>query len=133
MPKNSVIRWKKEDERVLKKAISDFNKKVKKLSKNRKDKSYLPSELDYEGTKDLIKTRSELNRILRSLGRFKGREAFKKVTLPSGDSLTAWEKKELQYEKATAIRRINKRMREIKELRPEYKMRRYRISNFRIY
>lgn len=121
MPKNSVIKWKKEDERVLKKAISDFNKKVKRLSKTRKDNSYLPAELDYEGTKELIKTRTELNRVLRSLGRFKGNEAYKKVTLPSGEALTAWEKKEITYQKASAVRRIKKRMSQIEK--PYFKMR----------
>lgn len=119
---NAVIKWRKEDEKNLRKAINEFNKKVRKLQKTRKDKSYLPDELDFEASKDLIKTRSELNRVLRSLGRFKGKEAYKKVTLPSGDSLTNWEKKELQYQKATAIRRINKRMAELKALRPEYRM-----------
>lgn len=121
MPKNSVIKWKKEDEKNLRKAISDFNKRVRQLEKTRKDKSYLPSQLDYEGTKELIKTRSELDRIMRSLGRFKGSEAFKKVTLPSGEELTNWEKKEIGYQKAVAVRRIKKRMAEIE--RPYFKMR----------
>ena len=121
MPKNSVIKWRKEDERVLRKAISDFNKKVSKLEKTRKDKSYLPAKLDYQGTKELVKTRSELDRIVRSLGRFKGAESFKKVTLPSGVELTNWEKKEIGYQKASAVRRIKKRMAQIE--RPYFKMR----------
>lgn len=125
MARNSVIKWKKEDEKNLRKAVSDFNKKVKKLGKLRKDKSYLPSEIDYEGTKDLIKTRTELDRVIRSLGRFKGQDAFKKVTLPSGESLTAWEKKEIGYQKASAVRRIKKRMAEIEK--PYFKMRKRRI------
>lgn len=121
MPKNSVIKWRKEDEKVLRKAISDFNKKVSKLEKTRKDKSYLPAKIDYQGTKELVKTRSELDRIVRSLGRFKGHEAFKKVTLPSGEELTNWEKKEISYQKASAVRRIKKRMAQIE--RPYFKMR----------
>ena len=121
MPKNSVIKWRKEDERVLRKAISDFNKKVSKLEKTRKDKSYLPAKLDYQGTKELVKTRSELDRIVRSLGRFSGVEAFKKVTLPSGEELTNWEKKEISYQKASAVRRIKKRMAQIEK--PYFKMR----------
>lgn len=122
MPKNSVIKWRKEDERVLRKAISDFNKKISKLEKTRKDKSYLPAKLDYKETRErLIKTRSELDRIVRSLGRFKGQEAFKKVTLPSGEELTNWEKKEIGYQKAVAVRRIKKRMAQIE--RPYFKMR----------
>lgn len=121
MAKNSVIKWKKEDEKNLRKAISDFNKRVSKLEKTRKDKSYLPSQIDYKGTKELIKTRSELDRIMRSLGRFKGVEAFKKVTLPSGEELTNWEKKEISYQKASAVRKIKRRMAQIE--RPYFKMR----------
>ena len=100
----------------------EFNKKIKKLKQTRKDKSYLPEELDYERTiKDnMITTRKELNRVLESLGRFKGKEAFKKVTLPSGQSLTKWEYDELKKEQRIATLRIKKRMNEIKAQRPEY-------------
>ena len=35
--KESVLKWCKEDEKNLRKAVSDFNKKVKKLKKTRKD------------------------------------------------------------------------------------------------
>lgn len=117
---NDVLKWKKEDERNLRKAVSDFNKKVRTLNKSRKNASYLPSEIDYEGTKDLITTKAELNRVINSLGRFKGKEAFKKVTLKSGETLTNWEKREIEFQKRQAIRRINKRMAEIRSSRPEY-------------
>lgn len=118
--KQSVLMWTKEDEKILKKAVSDFNKKVKQLNKTRKDKSFIPSEIDYEASKDLITTRSELNRVLESLGRFKGKEAFKKVTLPSGDSLTKWELDEIRLQQRQAEKRIKKRMAEIKRENPEY-------------
>lgn len=120
MPKNSIIRWTKEDQKNLRKAVLDFNKRVRYLNKTRKNASYIPEEIDYAGTKDLIATRSELNRVLNSLGRFKGKEAFKKVTLPSGDSLTKWEKEEIDLQKRQAERRIKKRMSEIRRSRPEY-------------
>lgn len=120
MSRNAMIKWKKEDEKQLRKAVSDFNKKVTKLGSKVKDKSFLPSKIDYKGTKDLIKTRTELNRVINSLGRFKGKEAFKKVTLKSGEELTNWEKKEINLQKRQAIRRINKRMAEIRSSRPEY-------------
>lgn len=112
--RESVIKWKNEDKKNLKKAVSDFNKKVQKLQKTRKDTSYLPQEIDYKGTVEKIATRSELNRILKSLSRFSGNEAYKKATLPSGQKLTNWEKKELQYQKASAVRRIRRRMKETK-------------------
>ena len=120
MARNSVIKWQPDDTKALRKAVTDFNKKVRKLQKLTKDEAYLPSEIDYKGTKELIKTRSELDRVLKSLGRFKGKEAFKKVTLPSGEQLTNWEKKEITYQKASAVRRIKKRMAEIQK--PYFRM-----------
>lgn len=120
--KESVLKWTQEDKKNLKKAISDFNKKVRKLEKTRKDTSYLPAELDYDRTiKDnLITTRSELNRVLESLGRFKGNQAFKKVTLPSGDSLTAWEYNEVKMQQKQASLKIKRRMAQIKRNQPDY-------------
>ena len=120
--KESVLKWTNEDKKNLKKAISEFNKKVRKLEKTRKDTSYLPEQLDYDRTmkENLITTRSELNRVLESLGRFKGNKAFKKVTLPSGDSLTAWEYEELKVQQKQAKLRIRKRMNEIKNKYPSY-------------
>ena len=120
MSRNSMIKWKKEDERNLKKAVSIFNKNVKRLNKMNKDKSFIPSEIDYERTKDLITTRAELNRVLNSLSRFKGKKAYKKVTLPSGEELTNWEKREIEIQKRNAIRRIKKRMSEIENTKKEY-------------
>lgn len=120
MPIEQYLRWNKEAERELKNAVNNFNKKVQELRKTRKDKSYLPDEIDYKATKELITTRNELNRVIESLGRFKGKEAFKKVTLPSGEALTNWEVQEIKFQQAQAERRIRKRMREIKRNRPEY-------------
>ena len=123
MPKKeSILKWSDKDKKDLEKAINQFNRKIKKLKQTRKDKSYLPEELDYERTikENMITTRSELNRVLESLGRFKGKEAFKKVTLPSGQTLTKWEHDELKKEQRIATLRIRKRMNEIKKQRPEY-------------
>lgn len=76
MPKQSILKWKKEDEKRLKKAVNEFNRKVRYLNKTRKEKSYLPSEIDFEGSKDLITTKAELNRVLESLSRFKRKRSF---------------------------------------------------------
>ena len=107
-PKNYSIRWRKQDEINLKKAISQFNKNVKELRKKSADKDYIPSMINYGGTKKLIQNRAEYNRVIKSLSRFEGSKAFKKVTLPSGEELTAWEKREISYQKGVAIRRLNK-------------------------
>lgn len=121
MKKNYRINWRSEDEKKLEKAINDFNKRVKKLKAKSKDKSFIPAEISYKGTKKLITTRDEFNRVMKSLGRFKGKEAFKKISLRNGEELTAWEKREIEIQKNVAIRRINKKLKELK--RPEYRMR----------
>lgn len=118
-PKNYVIKWRSEDIKNLRKAISTFNKNVRKLRKNEVDTDFLPSELDYKGTKELIKNRAEFNRVIKSLSRFSGKEAFKKVTLPSGQQITAWEKREISYQKGVATRRLNKMIK--REYRKYYK------------
>ena len=125
MKKRYKINWRSEDEKKLEKAINDFNKRVKKLKAKSKDKGFIPAEISYKGTKKLITTRDEFNRVLKSLGRFKGKKAFKKVTFKNGEELTAWEKREIEIQKNVAIRRINKKLKELK--RPEYKMRFGRI------
>ena len=111
-PKLYQIKWREEDVKLLKETISDFNKRRSKLKKLSTDSSYLPEEVHYRATKDLITNRAEFNRVIKSLQRFKGKEAFKKVELPSGEEITAWERKEIGYQKGTAKRRINKLMEE---------------------
>lgn len=122
MAKQSLIKWKEEDKKNLEKAISDFNKKINKLKKTRKDISYLPEELDYERTmkEGLITTRKELNKVLESLSKAKSKDAFKKVTLPSGDSLTNWELEQIKSQQKVAKTRIKKRMRQIEAEHPEF-------------
>lgn len=121
MKKQYKINWRSEDEKKLEKAINDFNKRVQKLKAKSKDKGFIPAEISYKGTKKLITTRDELNRVLKSIGRFKGNKAFKKITLENGIELTAWEKREIEIQKGVAVRRINKKLKELK--RPEYRMR----------
>lgn len=124
--RNYQMRWKSEDERNLEKAITDFNKRVRNLARKRKDTSYLPDEIDFEETKKLIGNRTEFNRIIKSLSRFKGNEATKKVTLPTGKELTAWERHEIAIQKGVAQRRIKKMMEEEKKLYKGRKTERYR-------
>ena len=114
-PRYREIKWRKEDVTNLRKAVSQFNKNVRKLNKNRADTDYIPEQLDYKMTKDLIKNRAEFNRVIRSLGRFEGNEAFKKVTLPSGKEITAWEKREIGYQRRSAKRTISRLMEQEKK------------------
>lgn len=118
-PKNYSMKWRKEDVQNLRKAISTFNKNVRKLNKAEVDTDFVPSEIEYKGTKNLIKNRAEFNRVIKSLSRFEGEKAFKKVTLPSGIEMTAWEKREISYQKGVAKRRLEKMIKA--ERRTHYK------------
>lgn len=114
------IKWNKKSDTQLKKAISDFNMRVKKLRKARKDVSYIPEEIGYRATKKLITTESELSDVLSSLRSFRGTKAFKKVTLKSGESLTAWEYENLKAKQKKAKARVKKEL--LKVNRPYGKM-----------
>lgn len=120
--KQQLIEWTKKDERRLKKVVTDFNKRVKNLKAKTKrgQRGYIPDEISFTGTRRLIKTREELNRIIDEYSKFKGKEALKKVTLKSGKEITAWEKEKLQKEQKRAIQRLQRELR--KEKRPEYRM-----------
>lgn len=125
----SVIQWKKQDEKELKKAVTKFNKKVARLEKLKGSKDYLPEEVDFEGTKDLIQNRQELKRVINMLDRFTRKGAEKKVTLKSGEEITAWQKNEIAIQKGLATRRIKRQMKE--EEKPYFKMRFGKISQIR--
>lgn len=120
----SVIRWTKDDKANLRKAVNNFNSKIKRLEALGKEN--LPDKVSYkeligigklqeDGIDNQIYSRQELNNVIRSLKRFSQRGAEDIVTLPSGEKLTRWERREIAYKKARAIRRIN---REIAELSP---------------
>lgn len=120
--KQQLIKWTSQDERRLKKVVTDFNKRVKRLKEKtpRGKRDYLPDEISFTGTRRLIKTKDELERIIDEYSKFKGKEAYKKVSLKSGEKITKWEKEKLQDEQKRAIRRLERELR--KEKRPEYRM-----------
>lgn len=120
--KQQLIVWTKKDEARLKKTVTDFNKRVKRLKEKtpRGKRGYIPDEISFTGTRRLIKTKDELERIIDEYSKFKGKEALKKVTLKSGKEITAWEKEKLQKEQKRAINRLRREMK--KEKRPEYRM-----------
>ncbi len=65
------IKWKKGDFIRLGQAVSQFNKtKNEVLRLNRSIEKYLPDTQDYKVLKSQIKTRNELNRIIKSLRSF---------------------------------------------------------------
>lgn len=67
----SQIKWKKGDYIRLGQAVGQFNKTKTQVAKLDKDlQKFLPDSQDYKMLKSQIKTRDELNRVIKSLRSF---------------------------------------------------------------
>lgn len=100
------IRWKRGDYISLGRAVSQFNQKINQLQQEEK-KSYLPSTINYQETIQNITTRQELNRVIKSLRRFKQEGAEELYITKAGEQLTRWERRELGIQSRTAQRRLS--------------------------
>lgn len=101
----SRIKWKQTDYLQLGKAVKEFNRKIDRLQAL-EEKSYLPSKIDYQEAKENIATRSELNRILKSLRRFKTEGAEELYTTKAGEEISRWERNELAIQSRITSRRL---------------------------
>lgn len=116
-----MIKWTKGDAIRLGRAIADFNKAVKALE-SEIDKLYLPELREYREARSVIKTRGELERIIKSMQRFtKYAEEPELVTLPSGEIMTKWEKRELDIARGVQIRKINSELKKIERADKPYR------------
>lgn len=116
-----MIKWTKGDAIRLGRAIADFNKAVKALE-TEIDKLYLPELKEYREARSVIKTRAELQRIIKSMQRFtKYAEEPELVTLPSGEIMTKWEKRELDIARGVQIRKINSELKKIERADKPYR------------
>lgn len=109
--RESLIRWKLNDYKELEKAVNSFNRKIKRLE--RRGKTSLPETLDYIETRKEIRSRKELNRILRSLEDFKKKGSEEIVKLKSGTEITNWEYGEVKKARRRAKTRLTKEARKI--------------------
>ena len=104
---DNLIRWKHGDYVKLSRAVNKFNKQVNDLQS--KGIEYTPDVRDYQSIKANIYTRKELNRTINSLKKF-SIETAKKVELPSGEELTAWEYKEMRLARNRARRILESKL-----------------------
>lgn len=109
--RESLIRWKINDYKELEKAVNSFNRKIKRLE--RRGKTSLPKTLDYVKTRKEIRSRKELNRILRSLEDFKKKGTEEIIKLQSGIEITKWEYGELKKARRRAKTRLTNESRKI--------------------
>lgn len=114
--RDKLIRWKLEDYRILEQAVNKFNRKVRRLE--RAGFTSLPSSIDFVETRKEIKSRNELNRILRSLKAFSKRGAEELVTLRSGEITSKWEYSELKKARARAKANLTREANKIMTSRP---------------
>lgn len=119
-----MIRWTKGDAIRLGKAIAEFNRAVKELE-TELNKLYLPELKEYKVARESIKTRDELNRILRSMRRFsKYTTSADLVTTESGEVLTKWEKRELGLARNRELRKVEAELEKIQTPEKPYRSQR---------
>lgn len=112
MSSQSKIRWKQGDFIRLGKAVSDFNKKINELQAE-ENKLYLPDTINYSEAKENITTRSELNRLINSLRRFKNEGAEDLYVTQAGEEITKWERRELGIQSRIAQIRLKNELKNL--------------------
>lgn len=112
MSKVYNIRWKQSDNDDLRKAVKNFNAKITRLEKKfPEQKNALPERMSVKQIKELVTSRKDLERELRSLRRFTKPGAEELVDIPESDynlKITKWQKDEM----LSRLNRINKRRKE---------------------
>lgn len=120
MSRRSAIRWKQSDEAELKKAVRNFNDKIRRLEKKNPElKNTLPDRVSVKEIKNLIETRQDLKRELNSLRRFSKRGAEELVTVPDSKynlKITKWQKNEMSRRIGVINRKRKERYKYLSEI-----------------
>ena len=99
MSKQNRINWRDSDKQELKRAVKNFNAKIKRLEKkNPSNKNVLPEKVSVAQMQELINTRQDLNREINALKRFTKRGAEEIVDVPGTDynlKITKWQRTEM--------------------------------------
>lgn len=112
MAKQSNIRWRDKDVENLRKAINNFNAKIRRVKKRpvTKDKpdvsEYQPESVTLKALKGTIETRADFNRAINKLKRYSRRGSEEVITGKKGLTLTFWEKNETAIRTATLNRKL---------------------------
>lgn len=109
--KEYLIRWQRKDYNNLRKAVNQFNKKIREIDKldNNLD---LPNLVKYQDLKSDILTRKQLKQTISSLNRIKFKNAFDEIKLTSGDSVIRWEYNDVIRKQPIAIEKVQKSLEE---------------------
>lgn len=112
LPKQSKIRWRQGDYIKLGKAVAEFNRTKNELQ-TEENKLYLPETINYNDIKSGIYSRSELNRIIKSLRSFNEKNA---EIVKEGDiQITKWERRENMLAQKRAIRNLERDISELNQ------------------
>lgn len=98
--RDSYINWQNKDNLSLGRAVANYNKRIRKLKEEEK-LLRVPEEINFKETKENIKTRKELNRVLASLRSLKKENIEETVKLKNGLEITKYE-----YENLLSQRKI---------------------------
>ena len=108
MPKRYNIRWSENDLQEIKRITKNFNAKVKRLeNKYQGTNVIIPEKVTARDIQNLVETRRDLQRELKSLQRFTQRGSESLVNVPNSDNnrkMTDWQKKDMMRR----ANRINK-------------------------
>lgn len=119
MSKRYNIRWQESDNEALRKAVKNFNAKIKRLEKkNPQLKNVLPEKTSVAQMRELIETRQDLKRELNALKRFSKRGSETIVNVPDNDynlKTTKWQKEEMTRRIGIINRKRKARLKEVQE------------------
>lgn len=99
MSKQYNIRWSENDLKELKRSVKNFNAKVKRLETKYKNSDViLPEKLSVKELKEIVTTRRDLQRELKSLQSFTQRGSEEIVDIPNTNNniqMTKWQREEM--------------------------------------
>lgn len=126
MPRQRKTLWEQSDNQErLKRAVRNFNAKIKRIeNKDPEMKKVLPEKVTLKEMKNLIKTRQDLNREIKSLQRFTEKGAEELVDAPNNKNnqkITKWQRKEMSIKQGVINRRRKQRLKDMEEYNLERK------------
>lgn len=117
MSKQYNIRWSENDLKELNRSVKNFNAKVKRLETKYKNSDViLPEKVSVKELKEIVTTRRDLQRELKSLQRFTQRGSEEVVKAPNTDNnlnMTKWQRTEMLRRANTINQRRVQRKSEI--------------------
>lgn len=123
---DSLIRWKKGDYIKLGQAVSRFNKLINELDVD--EREYLPDLKDYKDIREHIKSRKELNRVIKALRSANIENLLETRALESGEELSKWEYREVRKARNRAFKTLEMERQKILSERPSIGMGDERLS-----